>query len=174
MGVQRTASKKRPWQALLKVPGRKRLNVGSFREAEDAAECSGQGAGQGFSWRSPRKSEEAGCAQCRLECQPSHVAPALIPTHSHCRFLTRTCTVKQSTANVLEPLSQFGTNHRAILQVSPALAPLGARGVLAASAPYMLPYSSALCVQIARQLPPGPLPQGVAALGLAVPSQQQS
>ena len=37
VGVQRTASKKRPWQALLNVPGRKRLNVGSFKSAEKAA-----------------------------------------------------------------------------------------------------------------------------------------
>ena len=34
VGVQRSASKARPWQATLKVAGRKRLNVGSFKAAE--------------------------------------------------------------------------------------------------------------------------------------------
>ena len=98
----------------------------------------------------------------------------LIPTHSHSRFLTRTCTVKQSPADVLEPLSQSGTNQRDVFQVSPALAPLGAGVALAASPQYLPPYSAAFGVQNARPLPPGPVPQGVAAFGLAMPSQQQS
>lgn len=56
VGVQRTASKKRPWQALLKVPGRKRLNVGSFREAEDAAVARARAkASHGDLLESPRK-----------------------------------------------------------------------------------------------------------------------
>ena len=37
VGVQRTTSKKRPWQATVKLPGRKRLNVGSFKEPHYAA-----------------------------------------------------------------------------------------------------------------------------------------
>ena len=37
VGVQRSASKKRSWQATLTVAGRERLNVGSFKEPFDAA-----------------------------------------------------------------------------------------------------------------------------------------
>ena len=37
VGVQRSASKKRPWQATLTVPGRGRLNVGQFQKPLDAA-----------------------------------------------------------------------------------------------------------------------------------------
>lgn len=37
VGVQRSTSKKRPWQATLKVAGRGRLNVGSFKKPLDAA-----------------------------------------------------------------------------------------------------------------------------------------
>ena len=44
VGVQRSSSKqKRPWQASLKVPGRKRLNVGSYRQPLDAAVGRGTG-----------------------------------------------------------------------------------------------------------------------------------
>ena len=55
VGVQRTASKKRPWQALLKVPGRKRLNVGSFTSAEKAAVARARAkASRGHLLESPR------------------------------------------------------------------------------------------------------------------------
>ena len=37
VGVQRIASKKRPWQATLKPPGRKRLNIGCFKTEQEAA-----------------------------------------------------------------------------------------------------------------------------------------
>ena len=56
VGVQRSASKKRPWQATLKVPGRKRLNVGSFKKAEDAAVARARAkAAGGVLLDSPRK-----------------------------------------------------------------------------------------------------------------------
>ena len=37
VGVQRSTSKKRPWQATLTVAGRGRLNVGQFKKPLDAA-----------------------------------------------------------------------------------------------------------------------------------------
>ena len=176
VGVQRSASKKRPWQATLKVPGRKRLNVGSFKSAEIAAVARAQAkAGRGDLLNSPRKQAVRNSG---ASARPSHVRLRPDPDPNpiaHCCFLTRTCTVKQSTATVLEPLSLYGPNQRAILQVSPAVAPLGARDALAASAPYTPPYSAAFVgLQNARPLPPGPLPQGVAAVVMALPAQLQS
>ena len=56
VGVQRSASKKRPWQATLKVPGRKRLNVGSFKQAKEAAVARARAkAAGGVLLDSPRK-----------------------------------------------------------------------------------------------------------------------
>ena len=175
VGVQRSASKARPWQATLKVAGRKRLNVGSFKAAEDAALARARAkVERGDLLNSPRKQAARNSGAI---ARPSHVRlrPDPYPI-THCCFLTRTCTVKQSTATVLEPLSLYGPNQRAILQVSPAVAPLGAKDALAASAPYSYtpPYSVALGVQNARPLPPGPLPQGVAAVVMALPAQLQS
>ena len=104
VGVQRSASKARPWQATLKVAGRKRLNVGSFKAAEDAALARARAkVERGDLLNSPRKQAARNSGAI---ARPSHVRlrPDPYPI-THCCFLTRTCTVKQSTATILEPLS---------------------------------------------------------------------
>ena len=56
IGVQRSTSKKRPWQATLSVPGRGRLNVGQFKKPFDAALARAQEKLiNGDSLSSPRK-----------------------------------------------------------------------------------------------------------------------
>ena len=88
LGVQRSTSKKCPWQALLKVPGRKRLNVGSFKSAEKAAVARARAkAAGGVLLDSPRKQ-----AARKLGASPTLVMRlTLIPipyqSHSHCYSL---------------------------------------------------------------------------------------
>ena len=56
VGVQRSTSKKRPWQATLTVAGRGRLNVGQFKKPLDAAVARAQEKlTNGDSLSSPRK-----------------------------------------------------------------------------------------------------------------------
>ena len=56
VGVQHIASKKRPWQATLKPPGRKRLNVGCYRTEQEAALARAQAKAEGSDiLPSPRK-----------------------------------------------------------------------------------------------------------------------
>ena len=71
VGVQRTTSKTRPWQATLKVAGRKRLNVGSFRAAEDAALARARAkAARGDLLNSPRKQAARNSG---ASARPAHV-----------------------------------------------------------------------------------------------------
>ena len=55
VGVQRSTSKKRPWQATLKPPGRKRLNVGCFKTKQKAALARARAKAEGPDARSPPK-----------------------------------------------------------------------------------------------------------------------
>ena len=56
VGVQRSTSKKRPWQATLQVAGRGRLNVGSFKQPRRAAVARAEAKlTNGDSLSSPRK-----------------------------------------------------------------------------------------------------------------------
>ena len=68
VGVQRSTSKKRPWQATLTVAGRGRLNVGQFKKPLDAAVARAQEKlTNGDSLSSPTK---AGCAQIGCGAAP--------------------------------------------------------------------------------------------------------
>ena len=176
LGVQRSTSKKCPWQALLKVPGRKRLNVGSFKSAEKAAVARARAkAAGGVLLDSPRKQ-----AARKLGASPTLVMRlTLIPIPFSLLLFTRTCTGKQSMANVLEPVTDPVAYQCSRVLTSPVNGPLLSDGAPLAAQPqpllYIPPYSAAYGVQNARPLPSGqPLPQGVKAFGLALPAQQQS
>jgi len=81
VGVQRIASKKRPWQATLKPPGRKRLNVGCFKT-----------------------SQEAVLARAQAKAEGSDIIP------SQRKQAARSSAVKRSTAAVLSPLTIHNAN----------------------------------------------------------------
>ena len=84
VGVQRSASKRRPWQATLKPRGRKRLNVGSFKTAQEAAVGRARAKADGAHLlASPRKqaARNSGARPCqtRLLFQ----CPTLSEVYSH-------------------------------------------------------------------------------------------
>ena len=82
--------------------------------------------------------------------------------------------VKRSTAAVLSPLTNHGANEIFSSTLTTTVVPLSAATALDSSANYSSPYSAALAVQHARPLLLGqPLPQGVAALVLALPVFEQ-
>ena len=77
VGVQRSASKKRPWQATVKVPGRKRINIGSFRTPQEAAVARARAKAEGPELLpSPRKQAARGSGALEARpCLPSLCAP---------------------------------------------------------------------------------------------------
>ena len=82
--------------------------------------------------------------------------------------------VKRSTAAVLSPLTNHGANEIFSSTLTTTVVPLSAATALDTGAIYTSPYSAALGVQNARPLLLGqPLPQGVAALVLALPVFEQ-
>ena len=82
--------------------------------------------------------------------------------------------VKRSTAAVVSPLTIHNANETFFSSSTTTDVPLSAATALDSSANYSSPFSAALAVQHARPLLPGqPLPQGVAALVLALPVLQQ-
>ena len=89
-------------------------------------------------------------------------------------FLVVCSAVKRSMAAVLSPLSNLGAYEISSSSLTSAIVPLSAASALVSSAISSSPFSFALAVLHARPLLPGqPLPQGVAALGLALPILQQ-
>ena len=77
VGVQRSKSKKRPWQATLKVPGRKRLNVGSFKKPLDAAVARAQAKVSHAQFLSSPRKQAARNSGMELRPSPLSAGPFL-------------------------------------------------------------------------------------------------
>ena len=171
VGVQHTKSKKRPWQATVSRPGKKRLGLGSFKKPVEAAVARAEAMASGVNLLpSPRKQapRNSGSESCPPPVTLHH--PPSFPFSCSRAQLTLHSVVKQSTA--LTPLTQPGASASYSMSAASEIAPLSALAAPAASAAAFSPPCAAYGVtQTARPLLPGqPLPQGVAAFGLALPA----
>ena len=175
VGVQHTKSKKRPWQATVSRPGKKRLGVGSFKKPVEAAVARAEAMASGVNLLpSPRKQapRNSGSESCPPPVTLHH--PPSFPFSCSRARLTLRLEVKQSTALTLH--TQPGANASCSTWAQPMSAPVSAAAAPAASAAaFTTPYAAAYGEpQTARPLPAALLPQGVAAFGLALPLQQSS
>ena len=100
VGVQASASKKRPWQAILNVPGRKRLNVGSFKEAEDAAVARARAkAAGGVLLDSPRKQAARKSGARPTPCRTPDPDPNPFLTATSFRALAQSSSRRPTSSN---------------------------------------------------------------------------
>ena len=173
VGVQRSKSKKWPWQATICVPpGKQRACLGYFKRPVDAGVARAEAKASGVHLLpSPRKQapRNSGSESCRPPMTLHH--PPSFPFSCSRARLTLHLAVKQSKA--LTPLTQPAANGSYSTWASPESAPVSAAAAPAASAAAFTPPSTAAygVPQTARPLLPGqPLPQGVAAFGLALPA----
>ena len=83
LGVQRTKSKKRPWQATVSRPGKKRVGLGSFKKPIEAAVAR---ANKGLGSPSRPEPTEAGSAKLRFGVVPAPRDPSS-PCHFHSHAL---------------------------------------------------------------------------------------
>ena len=172
VGVQRVNSKKRPWQATITCPGKKRRTVGSFKKPEEAAAARAEAKASGANLLpSPRKQAPRNSGLERCACPHDPSSPASIPfSCSHARLMLR-LEGKQSMA--LTPLTLLGANANYSSMAEPSSTPLSAAAASTASAAVDPTALAAACgvPQTARPLLPGqPLPQGLVAFGLALPA----
>ena len=171
LGVQRTKSKKRPWQATVSRPGKKRVGLGSFKKPIEAAVARAEAKASGVHLvPSPRKQapRNSGSELCPPPVTLPH--PVISILMLSCSTHALTTPVKQSTA--LTPLTLPGIYANGSMMGQPAGALLSAVAAPAASAAAFTPPCAAWYSepQTARPLLPGLLPQGVAAFGLALPA----
>ena len=153
-----------------------RLNVGCFTTELEAALARAQAKAVG-SVILPSPSKQAARssgARSPPLCASERSVPFPFAVYLCFAFLVVCSAVKRSMAAVLSPLSNLGAYEIPSSSLTSAIVPLSAASALVSSAISSSPFSFALAVLHARPLLPGqPLPQGVAALGLALPILQQ-
>ena len=159
VGVQRTNSKKRPWQATITCPGKKRRTVGSFKKPEEAAAARAEAKASGANLLpSPRKQAPRNSGLERCACPHDLSSPASIPfSCSHARLMLR-LEGKQSMA--LTPLTLLGANANYSSMAEPSSTPLSAAAASTASAAVDPTALAAACgvPQTARPLVTTPRP----------------
>ena len=141
LGVQRTKSKKRPWQATVSRPGKKRVGLGSFKKPIEAAVARAEAKASGVHLvPSPRKQapRNSGSELCPPPVTLHH--PVISILMLSCSTHALTTPVKQSTA--LTPLTLPGIYANGSMMGQPAGALLSAVAAPAASAAAYSLYST--------------------------------